>query len=79
MSRTVDELEEEARNLSREEQLLLAARLSEHAPASADAPAEQAWLREAERRLQEIHAGKDVLLDLDSVLDEAERVARDEA
>jgi len=79
MSKTVEELEQEARSLPREEQLLLAARLNEHIPAPADPGAEQAWLQEAERRLQEIHERKEVLLDLDSVLEEAKRVARDES
>ena len=57
MSTTIDQVEEEAMKLSAEERAQLIIRLE--ASLDIDEEIEQAWLEEAERRLEEMRSGKE--------------------
>ena len=75
MSRSFNQIAEEALNLPPKEQLKLARTLLEKAEAYGDIGAEPAWEDEIERRIQEIDSGlakgrpfADVLRDIDRQL-----------
>ena len=57
MSLTIDQVEEEAMKLSAEERARLIVRLE--ATLDVDDEVEEAWIEEAERRLEEVRSGKE--------------------
>jgi putative addiction module component (TIGR02574 family) len=71
MSKSVAELEREARRLSEQERALLAQHLIASIDPGQDVDAEAAWLEEAERRYQAYRQGKLTAKPVDQVFREA--------
>lgn len=71
MSKSVAELEREARRLSEQERALLAQHLIASIDPGQDVDAEAAWLEEAERRYQAYRQGKLTTKPVDQVFREA--------
>ena len=71
MSKSVAELEQEARHLPTQERALLAQHLIASIDPGEDVDAEAAWLEEAERRYQAYRQGKLTAKPVDQVFREA--------
>lgn len=71
MSKSVAELEREARRLSEQERALLAQHLIASIDPGQDVDAEAAWLEESERRYQAYRQGKLTTKPVDQVFREA--------
>jgi putative addiction module component (TIGR02574 family) len=69
-------LEAELLNLSPEERVRLAERLISSLDQEADADAEELWLREAERRLEELESGAISSVPADRVVEKARPTPR---
>jgi len=70
MSRTFEEVREQAMNLSYEERALLAEQLWDSGRTAEEREIEQAWVAEAERRIAETDAGIGELIPGDDVIRE---------
>lgn len=71
MSKSIAELEQEARRLPEQERALLAQHLIASIDPGEDIDAEAAWLEEAERRYQAYRQGKLIAKPVDQVFREA--------
>lgn len=71
MSMPVDELEEEALQLPKQERAKLAQHLIESLDSDVEPDVEQAWLEEVERRYQEYKSGKTTPIPVAEVFEDA--------
>ena len=76
MSDSVREIESKALQLPPKERAWLAQRLISSLDSESDRDAEQAWLEEAERRLDELESGKVAGISAEQVFDKARSTLR---